>query len=151
MVSDVDGTQENRRGTVSLFDGPAPVIRLFKNAAAEGTAVGAWIAERLREGLRGRPPGVAGGIKPSSRAHCASLRSLGKTPPDWQYVARCSFVHILCHHAVVDLQGESRNTEPGQGLLGQAMIFERTAAVRQEIELSDCPNLPCHLLIVPER
>ena len=33
MVSDADGTQENARGTVSLFDGPAPVIRLFKRAA----------------------------------------------------------------------------------------------------------------------
>jgi hypothetical protein len=50
VVSDVDGTQENRRGTVSLFDGPAPVIRLFKDEAAEGAAVGAWIVERLREG-----------------------------------------------------------------------------------------------------
>jgi len=58
MVSDVDGTQENRRGTVSLFDGPAPVIQLFKNAAAEGAAVGAWIAERLREGYAPSEVGV---------------------------------------------------------------------------------------------
>jgi superfamily I DNA/RNA helicase len=50
MVSDVDGLQENRRGTISLFDGPAPVIRLFKNEAAEAEAVGAWVADRLREG-----------------------------------------------------------------------------------------------------
>jgi hypothetical protein len=50
VVSDVDGTQENRRGTVSLFDGPAPVIRLFKDEAAEGAAFEAWIAERLGEG-----------------------------------------------------------------------------------------------------
>jgi superfamily I DNA/RNA helicase len=35
VVSDVDGEQENRRGTVSLFDGPAPVIRLFKAAGAK--------------------------------------------------------------------------------------------------------------------
>lgn len=50
VVSDVDGMQENRRGTVSLFDEPPPVVRLFKNEPAEGAAVGAWIAERLREG-----------------------------------------------------------------------------------------------------
>ena len=50
VVSDVDGLQENRRGTVSLFDGPAPVIRLFTREAAEAEGVGAWIAERLREG-----------------------------------------------------------------------------------------------------
>jgi hypothetical protein len=50
MVSDVDGTQESRRGTVSLFDGPTPVIGLFRNEADEAAAVGAWITERLREG-----------------------------------------------------------------------------------------------------
>jgi hypothetical protein len=50
VVSDVDGLQENRRGTVSLFDGPAPVIRLFKSEAAEAEAVGGWVADRLREG-----------------------------------------------------------------------------------------------------
>ncbi len=50
VVSDVDDTQESRCGTVSLFDGPAPVIRLFQDPSAEAEAVGAWIAERLREG-----------------------------------------------------------------------------------------------------
>ncbi len=49
-VSDVDGTQDSRRGTVSLFDGPAPVVRLFRDAAAESEAVGAWVADRLGEG-----------------------------------------------------------------------------------------------------
>ncbi|MCA3150231.1 MAG: UvrD-helicase domain-containing protein [Rhodocyclaceae bacterium] len=58
VVSDVDGEQENRRGTVSLFDGPAPVIRLFKNVAAEGAAVGAWIADRMREGYAPHEIGV---------------------------------------------------------------------------------------------
>ena len=50
VVSDVDGTQDSRRGTVSLFDGPSPVIRVFDNEAAETSAVGAWIADRIRAG-----------------------------------------------------------------------------------------------------
>ena len=32
--------------------------------------------------LRGRPPGDAAGISGSSRAHSASVRSLGKPAPD---------------------------------------------------------------------
>jgi hypothetical protein len=54
MVSDVDGTQENGHGTVSLFDGPAAVIRLFKNAATKGAglASGKW---RGPDDARGPP------------------------------------------------------------------------------------------------
>jgi hypothetical protein len=74
VVSDVDGTQENRRGTVSLFDGPAPVIRLFKDEAAEGAAVGAWIAERLREGYA--PPEI--GILVRSAAQVGRARAAVK-------------------------------------------------------------------------
>lgn len=58
MVSDVDGTQESRRGTVSLFDGPVPAIKLFQNEAEEATAVGAWIADRLREGCAPEEVGI---------------------------------------------------------------------------------------------
>lgn len=49
-VSDVDGLKEGRRGTVSLFDGPEPAVRLFPDDAAESKAVGAWVADRLRDG-----------------------------------------------------------------------------------------------------
>lgn len=58
VVSDVDGEKDSRKGTVSLFDGPAPTVELFKDAAAEAAAVGAWIAERLRDGFAGHEIGV---------------------------------------------------------------------------------------------
>ena len=74
VVSDVDGTQENRRGTVSLFDGPAPVIRLFNNEAAEVNAVGAWIRERLGEGYA--PAEI--GILVRSAAQVARARAAAK-------------------------------------------------------------------------
>ncbi|HEY4249966.1 MAG TPA: UvrD-helicase domain-containing protein [Roseomonas sp.] len=57
-VSDVDGAQESRRGTVSLFDGPPPMIRLFRDEAEEAAAAGAWIAERLREGCAPEELGI---------------------------------------------------------------------------------------------
>lgn len=58
VVTDVDGTAESRRGTVSLFDGPPPVVSLFKDDASEVAAAGAWIADRLREGCAPHELGV---------------------------------------------------------------------------------------------
>lgn len=49
-IADVDGNTESRRGTISVFNGPAPEIRTFASPAEEGEAVGEWIADRLKEG-----------------------------------------------------------------------------------------------------
>src|ERR1700722_10167965 len=46
---------------------------------------------------RGRPPVLAGGISGSSRAHWASVKSLGNPWPDCRCVSRCSLVHMPNH------------------------------------------------------
>jgi hypothetical protein len=51
VVADVDGNEEERKGTVSVFNGPQPEIHAFEDAGAESTAVGAWIATRVNEGI----------------------------------------------------------------------------------------------------
>jgi len=50
-VSDVDGNTEERRGTISVFNGPAPVIRTFSSAEEEIATVAAWLADRSKEGV----------------------------------------------------------------------------------------------------
>jgi hypothetical protein len=50
-VVDIDGNQEDRSDTVSVFNGPPPVIRSLKTEAEESAAVGKWIAEVSRAGL----------------------------------------------------------------------------------------------------
>ena len=57
-IADVDSNVESRRGTVSVFNGPAPELRIFDDAPAEQEAVGAWIATRLKEGCRPDEIGV---------------------------------------------------------------------------------------------
>ena len=57
-VSDVDGNAEGRRGTVSMFDGPSPLVTVCKDAGKEAEAVGKWIAERLRDGCQPHEIGV---------------------------------------------------------------------------------------------
>jgi UvrD-like helicase C-terminal domain/AAA domain len=57
-IADVDGNEESRKGTVSVFNGPSPTVRAFKSAEAEEKAIGAWIAERIRDGPRPEEIGV---------------------------------------------------------------------------------------------
>jgi len=57
-VSDVDGNAEGRRGTVSMFDGPSPLVTVCKDSAKEAEAVGTWIAQRLDEGCQPHEIGV---------------------------------------------------------------------------------------------
>lgn len=51
VIADVDGNSEDRRGTVSVFNGPAPTIETFNEPDQETESVGNWIADRLREGV----------------------------------------------------------------------------------------------------
>ena len=57
-VSDVDGNIEDRRGTVSVFNGPAPDIRSFKSEVEECNAVTIWLLDRIRDGLAPHELGV---------------------------------------------------------------------------------------------
>ena len=57
-VSDVDGNIEERRGTVSVFNGPAPVVQTFDSQDKEIDAVGAWLADRSKEGVMPHEIGV---------------------------------------------------------------------------------------------
>jgi len=57
-VSDVDGISEGRRGTVSMFDGPAPTVEACVDADHECRTVGQWITDRLKEGCAPSAIGV---------------------------------------------------------------------------------------------
>lgn len=57
-TTDIDGNVEVREGTVSVFNGPPPQVRTFESEESEVEAVGAWIAERLAEGVPAQAIGV---------------------------------------------------------------------------------------------
>ena len=57
-ISDVDGNKEERRGTVSVFNGPSPVVATFESEEAEIEAVGIWLASRSKEGVASHEIGV---------------------------------------------------------------------------------------------
>ncbi len=51
-VTDVDGLTETRKGTTSIFNGPAPMTESFDTPESEIEAVAAWLNEHLDNGLR---------------------------------------------------------------------------------------------------
>jgi superfamily I DNA/RNA helicase len=55
---DVDGVVEERKGTVSVFNGPEPTIVIAQDEAAETSAVAAFIKDALAAGVAPREIGV---------------------------------------------------------------------------------------------
>ena len=57
-VADVDGNVEDRRGTVSAFNGEPPTIHFFETEDEESKAVGAWLQECRDKGVDDREMGI---------------------------------------------------------------------------------------------
>jgi hypothetical protein len=57
-LRDVDGMADERAGTISLFDGPAPVVATAPDAAAEIAAVAGFIETALADGVAAHEIGV---------------------------------------------------------------------------------------------
>lgn len=57
-VSDVDGLVEVRKGTVSVFNGPKPVVVGANSSDAEVDAVADWLRERISAGMQPHEIGV---------------------------------------------------------------------------------------------
>jgi hypothetical protein len=58
VITDVDGNNQERRHTVSVFNGPPPQIRTFATAADESDAVGAWLRSVAVDGVHPHEIGV---------------------------------------------------------------------------------------------
>jgi len=50
-VQDVDGNEEDRRGTVSVFNGPNPIVVIAQDVEQETSKIAQWIAEIIGTGL----------------------------------------------------------------------------------------------------
>lgn len=54
----MDGNSESRRDTVSVFNGPPPIVQVLDSEAAEIKAVGDWLATQSKAGLQPHEFGV---------------------------------------------------------------------------------------------
>jgi hypothetical protein len=51
-VSDVDGNKEDRRGTISVFNGAPPFIHIAKTKEHEIGSAASWLRDKISEGLK---------------------------------------------------------------------------------------------------
>ena len=58
VVRDVDGLEEERFGTVSVFNGPDPLVTIHADAKAEIAAVGQWISQAVADGINPSEVGI---------------------------------------------------------------------------------------------
>lgn len=80
LVRDVDGNEEDRRGTVSVFNGPDPEIRIFRDRQQEIDGLALWIHEAVEDGIEPDEIGVfVRGAEELSRAR-AVVKNAGQTP-----------------------------------------------------------------------
>jgi superfamily I DNA/RNA helicase len=57
-LSDVDGNTEQRVGTISVFNGPLPTIRVLASAADESRLVGTWLGDLGNAGVMPHEMGI---------------------------------------------------------------------------------------------
>jgi UvrD-like helicase C-terminal domain/AAA domain len=57
-VSDLDGNVEDRKGTISVFSGPPPSVRFFRNSSEEVKAVAETIRDLQSQGLLNEEIGI---------------------------------------------------------------------------------------------
>jgi hypothetical protein len=73
-IRDVDGNEESREGTVSVFNGPAPTVALYEVEEDERQDIANWIVANLEEGFE---PGEIG-IFVRSSAELGRARAVTK-------------------------------------------------------------------------
>ena len=76
-LADVDGVEESRRGTISVFEGTPPDILGFDTPTEESETVGRWIANRLREGYQPHEIGVFVRSEAQLKRARAAIKSAG--------------------------------------------------------------------------
>ena len=58
LVRDVDGNEEDRRGTVSVFNGPDPEVKVFDDSNQEIERVALWVKKVIDEGIEPEEIGI---------------------------------------------------------------------------------------------
>ena len=80
-LTDVDGNREERRHTVSVFNGPAPQIRTFATETEESEAVGAWLRALAADGVQPHEIGVFVRSSDQVPRATSAVKSAGLSPP----------------------------------------------------------------------
>ncbi len=147
-ISDVDGNYEDRRHTVSVFNGPAPAVEIHDSPDDEIASVGEWIANHLTLGLQPEEIGVFVRDRPQLERAIAAIKSAGATPVELDD-------HIACAPGRIAVS----TMHLAKGLEFRAVVVmacddevipqqERIESVTDEADLEEVYNTERHLLYV---
>lgn len=136
VLRDTDGLEDERRGIISVFDGPAPEVKTFPTAGAEAEAVRDAVGTWLAEGIAAHEVGVfvrTSGLVPRARAAVAGLAGA-----DGVVTVPMSLAKGLEFRAVIVMACDE----------GVLPLDERVADAADEAELDDIYETERRLLYV---
>lgn len=147
-ISDVDGLVENRRGTVSVFNGPSPVIKIATSEQREIETVSTWIAACLRQGYVPHELGVfvrseaqierVRKAVSAASAECLELNGTVATTPGMISVTTMHLAKGLEFRGVAVMACDD----------GVLPLQDRIETVSDESDLEEVYNTERHLLYV---
>ena len=140
-LTDVDGNEEHRDGTISVFNGPVPTIHAADSEDAETDYVADWLLERIGEGVVAQEIGVfarteaqlARAREAVKKASDISGTGLGGITLTTMHAAKGLEFRTVCVIACDD------NVIP---------LEERIASIGDQADLEDLYNTERHLLYV---
>jgi superfamily I DNA/RNA helicase len=147
-IADVDGNQELRKDTISVFNGIAPEIKILDDDDAESEYVAQWIAKHLASGIQPEEIGVFVRDKPQIERAIAAVMEAGVKPVELS--DRLSFAEGRIAVSTMHL---------AKGLEFRAVVVmacddevlplqERVENISDESDLEEVYNTERHLLYV---
>ena len=136
VLRDVDGTEDERRGIVSVFEGPDPDVRLLSTVAEEQAAVGAVVQTWLDSGIEPHEIGLF--VRTAELVDRARGAIAGLADQDQMTTAQMSLAKGLEFRAVVVMACDE----------GVLPLDERVGDAADEAELDDVYETERRLLYV---
>jgi len=147
-IADVDGNVEERRHTVSVFNGPTPDIELCSNKESEIQFVGAWIAARLSSGIQPDEIGIFVRTREQMDRAIASITASGANPTKLssQMTPAQGCIAVSTMHLAKGLEFRAVAV---MACDDEVMpLQERIEAISDEADLEEVYNTERHLLYV---
>ena len=147
-LSDVDGNVENRGGTVSIFNGPAPTVTVLNGPDEESAAVADWLKERLKDGLQPHEIGLfvrSSAQMPRARA-AITLAGVPAVELDQDVQTQGGHVSLCTMHLAKGLEFRAVAVMACDDEI--VPLQERIESVTDDSDLEEIYNTERHLLYV---
>lgn len=147
-ISDVDGNEESRSGTVSVFNGADPEIEVLESSEKESAHVAKWIGSRINEGYRPNEIGVFVRSEAELDRAVEAIALSGATP-----VVLSEKTGVNADHVPVGTMHAAKGLE-FRAVVAMACddevlpLSERIETATDESDLEDVYNTERHLLYV---